>query len=47
MAARSQARALEMFERLLGYKPDNLYSVPYFPEVDAFGNKIVTPKVIQ
>jgi hypothetical protein len=34
-----------MFKQFCGFPPDKLMSIPYFPQVDGFGNKIVTPKV--
>ncbi len=46
VASKDQAHALEMFKRLLGYAPERLISIPYFPQVDGFGNKIVVPKAL-
>ncbi len=45
VAAKDKEHALEMFKRLLDRSPEQLMSIPYFPQVDGAGNKIVLPKV--
>lgn len=44
VAAKSKEWAIENFVVFHGYSPSKVMSIPYFPEVDGFGNKIVRPK---